>query len=156
MVHGTDEVRSSVSFVLGANFEILLLTGVNAINGTGNELANSLTGNAGNNILDGGAGADVMHGGLGNDAYFVDNIGDKVIESPGAGNDTVYSTTHFRLSADDDNLILDPNALDDKLETALTGFSGNWWAGLSLLHTLFARPGGERPHVGDGRARLAQ
>ena len=35
--------------------------------------------------------------------------------------------------------VLDPDALDDKLETALSGFSGNWWAGLSLLHTLFAR-----------------
>ena len=45
-----------------------------------------------------------------------------------------------KLYLDHDNLILDPNALDpDKLETALTGFSGNWWAGLSLLHTLFAR-----------------
>jgi hypothetical protein len=44
-----------------------------------------------------------------------------------------------KLYLDHDNLILDPNALDDRLETALTGFSGNWWAGLSLLHTLFAR-----------------
>ena len=44
-----------------------------------------------------------------------------------------------KLYLDDDDLILDPNALDDRLETALTGFSGNWWAGLSLLHTLFAR-----------------
>ncbi len=44
-----------------------------------------------------------------------------------------------KLYLDHDDLILDPNALDDKLETALTGFSGNWWAGLSLLHTLFAR-----------------
>ena len=44
-----------------------------------------------------------------------------------------------KLYLDHDELILDPNALDDKLETALTGFSGNWWVGLSLLHTLFAR-----------------
>ena len=44
-----------------------------------------------------------------------------------------------KLYLDNDSLILDPNALDDRLETALTGFSGNWWAGLSLLHTLFAR-----------------
>jgi len=44
-----------------------------------------------------------------------------------------------KLYLDDDNLVLDPKALGDKLETALTGFSGNWWAGLSLLHTLFAR-----------------
>ena len=45
-----------------------------------------------------------------------------------------------KLYLDEDNLILDPNSIDpDNLETALTGFSGNWWAGLSLLHTLFAR-----------------
>jgi hypothetical protein len=40
-----------------------------------------------------------------------------------------------KLYLDDDNLLLDPN----NLQSALTGFSGNWWAGLSLLHTLFAR-----------------
>ena len=44
-----------------------------------------------------------------------------------------------KLYLDGDNLVIDPNALDDRLETTLTGFSGNWWAGLSLLHTLFAR-----------------
>jgi Animal haem peroxidase len=45
-----------------------------------------------------------------------------------------------KLYLDEDNLILDPNAINpDDLSVALTGFSGNWWAGLSLLHTLFAR-----------------
>ena len=44
---GTDTVRSSVSHTLGANVENLVLTGVAAINGTGNALNNSLTGNAG-------------------------------------------------------------------------------------------------------------
>src|SRR5579864_466707 len=45
-----------------------------------------------------------------------------------------------KLYLDEDNLILDPDAVDPgNLETALTGFAGNWWAGLSLLHTLFAR-----------------
>jgi hypothetical protein len=40
-----------------------------------------------------------------------------------------------KLYLDHDNLRLDPTDLNN----ALTGFSGNWWAGLSLLHTLFAR-----------------
>jgi hypothetical protein len=45
-----------------------------------------------------------------------------------------------KLYLDDDNLMLDPNRIDpDNLEDVLTGFAGNWWAGLSLLHTLFAR-----------------
>ena len=56
-------------------------------------------GNAGNNILDGGAGADVMVGGAGNDTYFVDNVGDVVIENAGEGNDAVFSTAHYGLSA---------------------------------------------------------
>jgi len=36
-----------------------------AINGTGNDLTNSITGNAANNILDGGAGNDTLNGGAG-------------------------------------------------------------------------------------------
>ena len=55
---GTDLVQSSVSHTLGANVENLALTGTNAISGTGNTLANTLSGNQTNNVLAGGAGAD--------------------------------------------------------------------------------------------------
>jgi Ca2+-binding RTX toxin-like protein len=57
---GIDEVRASVGFVLGPNFENLTLTGTANINGTGNSAANVLAGNAGNNVLDGGAGIDTF------------------------------------------------------------------------------------------------
>jgi Animal haem peroxidase len=40
-----------------------------------------------------------------------------------------------KLYLDENKLRLDPTTLGD----ALVGFAGNWWAGLSLLHTLFAR-----------------
>ncbi|KIK82499.1 calcium-binding protein, partial [Pseudomonas sp. W15Feb9B] len=63
-----DTVRASVDWTLGANLENLILTG-NAINGTGNELNNSLTGNDGDNTLNGGLGADIMIGGAGVDTY---------------------------------------------------------------------------------------
>ena len=47
-----------------------------------------------------------MFGGAGNDVYFVDNPGDAVIENANEGNDTVFSTAHFRLSADVEYLVL--------------------------------------------------
>jgi Ca2+-binding RTX toxin-like protein len=66
---------------------------------------------------------------LGNDAYFVDNISDQTIENPGEGNDTVFSTVDFRLSANIDNLILqggaDLQAYGNSAVNALFGNSGN-------------------------------
>ena len=53
---GTDLVKSSVNWTLGANLENLTLTGTDNLSGIGNELDNVITGNSGNNILDGGAG----------------------------------------------------------------------------------------------------
>ena len=51
-----------------------------------------------------------MLGGAGNDVYFVDNAGDAVVENPGEGIDTVFSTAHFRLSANVEHLVLQGNA----------------------------------------------
>ncbi len=64
---GTDLVKSSVSFTLGANVERLTLTGTAAISGTGNALSNILTGNEANNTLRGEKGTDVIVGGGGAD-----------------------------------------------------------------------------------------
>jgi Ca2+-binding RTX toxin-like protein len=58
-----------------------------AINGTGNDLANTLTGNSGNNILMGGVGNDTLSGGDGNDVLNGED-GDDVIFG-GAGVDTI-------------------------------------------------------------------
>jgi Ca2+-binding RTX toxin-like protein len=66
---GTDTVQSSVAFVLGTNVENLYLTGSEAINGSGNNLANVMTGNAASNVLNGGAGNDSLTGGSGADQF---------------------------------------------------------------------------------------
>ncbi|MEK7785082.1 MAG: calcium-binding protein, partial [Chloroflexota bacterium] len=54
------------------NLEKLTLYGSAAVNGTGNELSNTLTGNSAANVLTGGMGNDTLVGGLGNDTYRVD------------------------------------------------------------------------------------
>ena len=99
---GTDIVFSSVTYTLTTNVENLTLQGTTAINGTGNDLNNSITGNTAANILTGGlgndtltgnAGADTLIGGLGNDSLYLglnDNAVDNVNYVLGDGTDTVY------------------------------------------------------------------
>ena len=126
---GTDTVQSSIHYLLGPNVENLFLTGNADLQGFGNGLANSIFGNTGSNILDGGAGADAMTGGAGNDAYFVDNAGDSATENGGEGNDTVFSSAHFALSANVENLVLqggaDLQGFGNGLANALFGNTGN-------------------------------
>uniref|UniRef100_A0A8J7CZN8 Putative Ig domain-containing protein n=1 Tax=Desmonostoc muscorum LEGE 12446 TaxID=1828758 RepID=A0A8J7CZN8_DESMC len=130
---GTDLVKSSVNWVLGANLENLTLTGTEAINGTGNSLKNVLTGNtaanllkgeegndklvggegndtllggAGNDTLDGGAGNDSLDGGAGDDTYIVDSPSDTITEGFNAGKDLVKSSVTFVLGDNLENLTL--------------------------------------------------
>ncbi len=87
---GTDEVRSSVGFVLSANFEVLRLQGT-ALEGIGNDLANTIVGNAegnllvgmdGNDTIRGGDGEDVIDGTFGNDTLYGD-AGDDLLAGSG-------------------------------------------------------------------------
>jgi Ca2+-binding RTX toxin-like protein len=134
---GVDTVESSVSWTLGNHLENLSLTGTQNINATGNELANALTGNGGDNILDGAQGADRMAGGAGSDTYYVDSVGDTVIEEANAGNDTVHASVNTTLTANVEGgallgaaSVLTGNALSNRLignrhASTLDGGAGN-------------------------------
>uniref|UniRef100_UPI00374C8E11 calcium-binding protein n=1 Tax=Nitrosomonas sp. TaxID=42353 RepID=UPI00374C8E11 len=50
---GIDTVSSRLAYLLPANVENLILTGIATVNGTGNDLANSITGNTAINSLTG-------------------------------------------------------------------------------------------------------
>jgi Ca2+-binding RTX toxin-like protein len=126
---GNDAVFSTTHLRLAANVETLVLQGSADLQAYGNSLANMIIGNAGSNILDGDAGADAMSGGAGNDVYFVDNAGDMVIENADEGNDAVFSTAHFALTANAETLVLQGSAdlqgYGNSLNNALFGNAGS-------------------------------
>ncbi|MFM6265049.1 MAG: furin, partial [Dolichospermum sp.] len=108
-------VFSTVTYALSANVENLTLQGTTNINGTGNDLNNSITGNSGNNAITGGlgndtliggTGADTLVGGVGNDSYYVDSTADIITESVNQGTDIVFTTVTYTLSANVENLTL--------------------------------------------------
>ena len=65
----------------------------------GGDGADMIYGDAGNDLLDGGAGADTLRGGTGADTYYVDDAGDVVDETGGAGIDRVVTARSFNLGS---------------------------------------------------------
>ncbi|MCE7913848.1 MAG: heme peroxidase [Nitrosomonas sp. PRO4] len=150
---GNDTVESSVTFTIGVaalnNIENITLTGANAINATGNAVANILTGNDNNNVLTGaggadtlvgnggndtlagGAGIDNMTGGDGDDIYIIDSLSDSLTELPGGGTDTVRSSLTYTLAngSNLENLELTGttaiNGTGNTDNNAITGNNGN-------------------------------
>jgi Ca2+-binding RTX toxin-like protein len=117
---GSDTVQSCVNYVLGANLENLVLTGANAIKGTGNSGSNHMTGNSAANVLSGGAGSDVLDGGAGNDTL----IG-------GDGADT------YLFGRDSGADLISNHDADHASDTMLFG------AGVAADQLWFARSGGD-------------
>jgi Ca2+-binding RTX toxin-like protein len=146
---GVDLVQSFVTFTLGSHVENLTLTGLTAINGTGNTLANVITGNTANNILDGGLGADTMNGGAGNDTYIVDNALDIVNDSSGTA-DEVRSTVTRTLEAAIENLTLTGNAAINGTGNALA----NTIVGNGAANTLDGKLGADVLTGGGGADRF--
>ena len=134
---GTDTVQSSITFTLSANVENLILTGTAAINGTGNQLNNSLTGNAadnvlyggfGNDILNGGPGADTLIGGLGAD-HLYGGEGDDILYGlfepvDGTDESSVLTPTVYRYLYESGNALVD--GLGESGYGELAGFGENY------------------------------
>ncbi|MDD2830065.1 MAG: DUF4347 domain-containing protein [Sulfuricurvum sp.] len=135
---GIDRVVSSINYTLTHDVERLTLVKTANINGTGNEINNTLIGNSGNNtlegldgndILNGSFGEDTMIGGTGDDTYYVDNVGDSVIESMDEGIDRVSSSIDYTLGQNVENLSLrefaNLSGTGNELNNTLIGNSGN-------------------------------
>ncbi|RJF86607.1 calcium-binding protein [Oleomonas cavernae] len=114
---GTDTAQSSVTYTISPDVDNLILTGNAIINGTGNEQFNAITGNAkanvltgleGDDVLDGQGGADTMIGGIQDDTYYVDNLGDTIVEGDQSddGLDSVFSSISYTLADNVENLTL--------------------------------------------------
>ena len=135
---GADTVKAGFSYTLGANVEHLTLTGIGAINGTGNALDNALTGNSANNTLTGANGNDTLRGGLGNDTVNGGSGNDLFLFGRGDGQDLIQDN-----SGTADKLLYDAsiNPLDlvisrqaNDLRLAIHGSSDqitvqNWYGG---------------------------
>ncbi|WP_295956741.1 calcium-binding protein [Rhodoferax sp.] len=146
---GVDTVYTYVNYTLGDNLESLVLTGYAEIGGTGNGLGNHMDGNSAYNILIGGGGddwingaedADVLLGGVGDDAYYVDNVGDMVLELADEGTDTLFSSVSYTLAKNLEKMVLigdgavdatgnalDNNLLGNSAANTLTGGAGDDW-----------------------------
>ena len=125
---GVDTVYASVSYRLGDYVEKLNLAAYANINGTGGIDNNVITASYGKNIIDGGLGADTMAGGADDDAYYVDNAGDIVIEARFAGDDSVFSSISYKLT--------------DNVETlTLTGSANINGAGNGLFNKIYGNAG---------------
>jgi Ca2+-binding RTX toxin-like protein len=106
---GTDEVRSSINYVLGSNVENLTLNG--AVNGTGNKLDNHITGSDDANVLGAGIGRDVLEGGRGDDILTGGRDWDLFVFKPHFGHDIItdfaVTRSYSAIGPDHDVLVFD-------------------------------------------------
>ena len=156
---GIDKVWSSINYTLGDHVENLSLSS-GATNGTGNGLDNEIWGNSGWNNLNGGAGADTMYGMAGDDHYYVDNVGDQVIEFEIAGDvdwgiDWVWLSVDFTLGANVEKLFLlaggEMDATGNTLGSEINGNnSANVLDGKSGADTVLGAGGNDTLRYWDG------
>ncbi len=128
-IHTPIEVSNTLASTIATGYDDVII---------GNEQDNILDGLAGNDYIEGrggndtligGLGKDIMKGGLGNDIYYVDNLGDQVIENEGEGNDTINTVVSYELPDNVENLNLigngNINGKGNNLNNVITGNAGN-------------------------------
>lgn len=131
------------------------------IGGNANDVLDS---NGGDDLLNGKAGADEMEGGTGDDHYYVDNVGDEIIEygdvtralldAESSGNDTVSASINYVLGDHVENLILLKSAetgRGNSVDNEITGnASANHLFGEGGSDTILGLGGADRIDGGDG------
>lgn len=165
---GQDQVRSTVTYTLGENVEILQISGPGQIDGTGNALSNTLIGNSdanrleglgGNDVLRGLGGADTLIGGLGDDVYYVDDLDSTITEAADEGNDRVLATMSYTLAANLEVLGLNGSGDLDGTGNASDNFIGgtsgaNVLSGLSGNDALRGYSGDDTLNGGTGNDEM--
>ena len=120
----------------------------------------TLSGGTGNDTLKGGAGADEMRGDDGDDTYWVDTVGDTIVEAANAGTDRVIATLSWRLGANVEWLSLSGgtaplNGTGNALRNRLDGNAGdNLLDGGQGNDRLFGNAGADTLLGGEGRDYL--
>ncbi|TAN56479.1 MAG: calcium-binding protein [Magnetospirillum sp.] len=130
---GVDTVKSSLSFTLGSYTEKLVLTGSNAINGSGLGGKNTIVGNDAANVLTGGKGADVLTGGGGADTFRYLSPGDGLAIGTNVTKGTKVADTITDFKPDTDKVLLD----DYNFKMA----AGSAVEGVTLVHLTTAYNG---------------
>ncbi|MBB4000641.1 calcium-binding protein [Aureimonas pseudogalii] len=154
---GLDTVVTSVDYKLSDSQSIEVVLAANGsapLTLTGNRFDNKIVGNDGDNRLDGGAGADILDGGVGadvmtggndSDTFFVDNLGDVVIEQRGiGGTDSVHTSVNFQIS--------ESQGIEELF--AATGTSGVRLGGNSLANRIVGNEGNNILDGGAGNDQL--
>ncbi|WP_162243318.1 calcium-binding protein, partial [Methylobacterium sp. Leaf399] len=118
-----------------------------------------LSGGEGNDTLNGGAGDDVLEGQADNDLYYVDNVGDQVIEAVGGGTDRVLTSITYtlasgqeieRLHTTNDAGTTTINLTGNEIANVITGNAGaNVLNGLVGADTMSGGAGSDTYYVDD-------
>ena len=124
---GSDRVYAAVSYALGADAQVEMMTPVDfgstaALDLTGNMLSQAIFGTAGANRLDGGGGGDTLVGLGGDDVYIVRDAADRVAENAVGGFDRVLAGASFTLEAGSE---VEMFTTIDNLATTAIDLTGN-------------------------------